>query len=159
MQCRQNQCKCGVFSFGQIAELQQRLLSSDDRQGDKTQIDIRASELNTTKGIRNFCNLFGLNCTDSITAAFGIGDSSSGEQSCNILFGGRGIITRTWQSLRSLLNDSAYLIRRLLFALRQSYEQNQALNGIIGNMQAHHEGTIRNMQAHHENYVRMIEME
>ena len=160
MQCRQNQCKCGVFSFGQIAELQQRLLSSDDRQGDKTQIDIiRTSELNTTKGIRNFCNLFGLNRTDSITAAFRIGNSSSGEQSSNILFGGRWIITRTWQSLCSLLNDSADLIRRLLFALRQSYEQNQALNGIIGNMQKHHEGTIRNMQAHHEDYVRTIEME
>ena len=58
------------------------------------------------------------------------------------MFGGRGIISRTWQSLRSLLNDSAYLIRRLLFALRQSYEQNQALNGIIGNMQAHHEAYV-----------------
>ena len=80
--------------------------------------------------------------------AFGIGDSSSGEKSSNILFGGRGIITRTWQSLRSVMNYSADLIQRLLFALRILHEQNQALNG-----------TIRNMQAHHEDYVLTIEME
>ena len=41
----------------------------------------------------------------------------------------------------SVLNYSADLIQRLLFALRQSYEQNQALNGIIRNMQAHHEAS------------------
>ena len=106
--CQENQCLCrgGVLSFGQISELQQRLLSSDDRQGDKDKLSINlTSELNTTKGWRNFSTLFGLNNRDAMRGAFGIGDSSSGEKSSNILFGGRGIITRTWQSLRSLLND------------------------------------------------------
>ena len=100
LQCRANQCKCrgGILAFGQIAELQQRLLSSDDRQGDKAQIDIRTSELNTTKGIRNLASLFGLNRPDTMRGVFGIGNSSTGEQSGNILFGGRGIITRTFQS-------------------------------------------------------------
>ena len=62
----------------------------------------------------------------------------------------------------SLLSDSADLIRRLLFALRKSYEQNQAQNRIIRNMYEQNQalnGTIRNMQAHHEAYVQAIEME
>ena len=130
MRCQPNQCLCrgGVLSFGQIKELEQTLLKSDDRAGDKNKVTIHLSELNTTKGMRNFSTLFGLQNTQSMAAAFGIGDSSSDEHRGNILFGGRGIITRTWQSLRSLLNNSSDLIRRLLIALRQSYHQNQALN-------------------------------
>ena len=157
LQCRANQCKCrgGILAFGQIAELQQRLLSSDDRQGDKAQIDIRTSELNTTKGMRNFACLFGLNRPDTMRGVFGIGNSSTGEQSCNILFGGRGIITRTFQSLRSVLNYSADLIRRLFLALRQAYEKIRAQNEQI---RAQNE-TIRNMQAHHEAYLRRTETE
>ena len=110
--CQQNQCLCrgGILAFGQFAELEQRLLSSDEREGDQAPLNIRTTELNTKKGMRNFSSLFGLNNRDALRGAFGIGDSSSGEQSCNILFGGRGIITRTWQSLCSLLNDSVYLI-------------------------------------------------
>ena len=110
--CQQNQCLClgGILAFSQFAELEQILLSSDDRKGDKANISIKTSGINTAKGIRNFPTLFRLQNTQSMTAAFGIGDSSSRKQSSNILFGGCGIITQTWQSLRSLLNDLAYLI-------------------------------------------------
>ena len=42
IRCQENECVChgGVISFGQFAELQQRLLSSDDRDGDKNKLTI-----------------------------------------------------------------------------------------------------------------------
>ena len=95
LQCRANQCKCrgGILAFRQFAELEQSLLSSDKTEGDKAHLNIRTTEPNTIKGMRNFSTLFGLNNRDAVRGAFGIGDSSSSEQSSNILFGGRGIIT------------------------------------------------------------------
>ena len=76
--CQQNQCVCrgGVLTFGQFADFQQTLLSSDDREGDKDKVSINLSELNTAKGIRNFSTLFGLQKTQSMHAVFGIGNSS-----------------------------------------------------------------------------------
>ena len=44
--------------------------------------------------------------------------------------------------LRSVLNYSADLIKRLFFALRQAYEQIQAHTKTICNMQAHHEASV-----------------
>ena len=150
IRCGPHQCSCrgGEYSFGQVAELGQRLLSSD--QGAVVKPHMHITDSQAVVGVRNFSTLFGLNLTETMRAVFGNGsvNSSTGEQSGNILFGGRGIITRTLLSLRSVLNSSADLIRRLFFALRLSYEHNRALNE-----------TIRNMQAHHEAYVRRTETE
>ena len=56
--CQQNQCLChgGVLSFGQIAVMQQRFLSTEEREGDQAKLCINLTELNTAnlKGIRIF---------------------------------------------------------------------------------------------------------
>ena len=92
MQCQTNQCFCrgGVHTFGQFAELERRLLSSDNGSEVKAQLRVDVSDLNTSKGMKFFNTLFGLKPPDTMRAVFGIGNSS-GEQRGNLLFGGRGI--------------------------------------------------------------------
>ena len=142
--CNRDNCSCrgGVLSFRQFGAFDKALQSGGSEEI-QSKLRIEITDTNTMTGIKNFSGLFGMTKnTDVLKGVFS--NSANG----NLLFGGRGIITRTWQSLCSVLNSSADLIRRLFFALRLSYEHNRALNE-----------TIRNMQAHHEAYVRRTETE